>query len=130
MLNKVMLIGRLGGNPEAKQSGQALYCRFSLATSSRGKDNQEITDWHHVVCFGKNAENCNKYLVKGSLVFIEGKISYSTYQDKTGQQKTATSILADRVLFLQKSNTDNAAKQQTQVAEPQFNPKDFDEIPF
>jgi single-strand DNA-binding protein len=106
MLNKAMLIGRLGKDPELSytQSGTA-RCRFSLATSEKYRDNngemKEDTEWHNVIVWGKQAENCEKYLQKGRLVHIEGKITTRSWEDQqSGQKKYITEIKAHRVTFL------------------------------
>ena len=80
MINKAILVGRLGREPEyrASQSGKA-SCRFSLATDS-GYGQSRKTEWHSIVCFDKQAEFARDYLHKGSLVYIEGRISYGEYE--------------------------------------------------
>lgn len=104
-LNKVMLIGNLGKDPELHtlQSGTSL-CRFSLATSRKYRDrdnNQQTeTEWHNVVCWGKNAEVAHKYLYKGSPVYVEGRLGTRTYDDRDGNQRKATEITCETVQFL------------------------------
>ena len=104
-LNKVMLIGNLGRDPEIRYSQQGLaVVNFSIATSETWTDKntgnkQERTEWHNIVVFGKQAEICEKYLSKGSKVYIEGKLQTSTY-DKDGQTHYTTKIVADSFQFL------------------------------
>lgn len=104
-LNKVMIIGRLGRDPELKytQSGSPV-CTFSVATDESYTDNsgQKVgkAEWHRVVVFQKAAENCSQYLAKGSLVFIEGKLETRKWQDQQGQDRFVTEIKAQRVQFL------------------------------
>jgi single-strand DNA-binding protein len=104
-LNKVILIGRLGRDPEMRYtpSGQPV-ANFSLATdeSYTGKDGQKVqkTEWHKVVVWGKQAEFCGNYLSKGRLVYIEGKLETRRWTDKDGVEKYTTEIKADRVLGL------------------------------
>lgn len=105
-VNRVILIGRLGKDPEVKysQSGQALT-RFSLATDERRKDDQgnwvEQTEWHNIVCFGKSAETTGEFLKKGALIYLEGKIRYRSWDDKeSGQKKYITEIVLDRFQFM------------------------------
>lgn len=104
-LNKAMIIGRLGREPELKyaQSG-SLVCTFSVATDKSYTDNSgqkvEKAEWHHIVVFQKAAENCSQYLAKGSLVFIEGGLETRKWQDQQGQDRFATEIKAQRVQFL------------------------------
>jgi single-strand DNA-binding protein len=103
-INKVILIGNLGADPELKYtpSSRAL-CNLRVATTEVFKDKtgqrQERTEWHRVTVWGDQAENCSKYLAKGRSVYIEGKLQTRTY-DKEGQKHYATDVVADRVVFL------------------------------
>ena len=96
-LNKAMLIGRLGQDPEVRytQSNTAV-ANFSLATNERYKDRngefQEKTEWHRIVAWGRTAEICQEYLRKGSLVYIEGPIQTREWEDKEGQKRYTTEI--------------------------------------
>ena len=105
MLNKVMIIGRLGRDPELRysQSGSPV-CTLNIATDESYTDNSgqkvEKAEWHRIVVFQKAAENCSQYLAKGSLVFVEGKLSTRKYQDKQGQDRYVTEIQGQRVQFL------------------------------
>lgn len=104
-LNKVMLIGNLGKDPELKMtpSGQAL-ARFSVATTETWKnpagEKQSKTEWHNVVVWGKQAEIAEKYLRKGKQVLIEGRIQYREYTDQAGVKKTACDIRCDNFVML------------------------------
>lgn len=95
-MNKVILIGRLGGDPETRytQGGDAVTT-FSVATSEKWKakdgGKQERTDWHNVVAFGRQAEVCAEYLRKGSQVMVEGQIRTESYE-KDGQKRYSTKI--------------------------------------
>jgi len=106
-LNKVMLIGNLGRDPELKMtpSGQAL-ARFSVATTETWKnpqgEKQSKTEWHNVVVWGKQAEVAEKYLRKGKQVLIEGRIQYREYTDQAGVKKTACDIRCDNFVMLGK----------------------------
>lgn len=102
-LNKVMLIGHLGRDPEVKfmQSGQAM-AKFSLATSRQWeKDGQksEETEWHNIVIFGKLAEIAGQYLSKGKQIYLEGRLKTRNY-DKDGQKHYMTEIIASEFLML------------------------------
>jgi len=105
-LNKVILIGRLGRDPEMRYtpSGQPVT-NFSLATdeSYTGKDGNKVekTEWHRIVVWGKQAEFCGNYLAKGRLVYVEGKLETRKWTDKDGAEKYTTEIKADRVLGLE-----------------------------
>ena len=104
-LNKVMLIGNLGKDPEVRFTGGGrAVARFPLATSEVWNDNdgqrQERTEWHNVVVWGKQAETCGQYLAKGRQVFVEGSIRTRQYDDKEGNKRYITEIIAQRVQFL------------------------------
>ena len=104
-LNKVLLIGNLGKDPELRftPSGRAV-ARFPLATSEQWTDQsgqrQDRTEWHNVVVWGKQAETCGQYLAKGRQVFIEGSVRSRQYDDKEGQKRYITEVIAQRVQFL------------------------------
>ncbi|RYZ90226.1 MAG: single-stranded DNA-binding protein [Proteobacteria bacterium] len=103
-VNKVILIGKLGKDPEIKHtpSGNAV-CTFSVATSERWTDNgktQEKTEWHRIVVWNKLAENCAKYLAKGRSVYVEGKLETRKWDDKNGQKQSMTEVKAKVVNFL------------------------------
>ncbi|MDR3673731.1 MAG: single-stranded DNA-binding protein [Holophaga sp.] len=104
-LNKVMLIGNLGRDPELKAtpSGQAL-ARFSVATTETWKnpqgEKQSKTEWHNIVVWGKQAEIAEKFLRKGKQVLIEGRIQYREYTDQAGVKKTACEIRCDNFVML------------------------------
>ncbi len=104
-LNKVMLIGRLGQDPEVRytQSNTAV-ATLSLATSERYKDGngefQEKTEWHRVVAWGRLAEICQQYLHKGSLIYIEGPLQTRQWEDNQGQKRYTTEIKALQMTML------------------------------
>jgi len=104
-VNKAIVLGNLGRDPEIKytQSGGAV-CSFSVATNERWKDkggqDQERTEWHRVVAWGKLAELCAEYLAKGRTVYIEGRIQTREWQDKQGEKRYTTEIVAREVQFL------------------------------
>ena len=119
-MNKVIISGNLGQKPEVRQanSGTAV-CNFSIATNDRVKKGDEWVDdtqWHRIVVFGKQAENCEKYLDKGSKVIVEGKIRTRSYEDKQGNPRKSTEIIANNVEFL--TRPDNGASQQQARPEP------------
>jgi len=104
-VNKVILIGNLGKDPEVRYlpSGDAVT-NISVATTDQWKDKngekQEHTEWHRVAFFGKTAEIAGEYLRKGSPVYIEGRIRTRKWQDKEGQDRYSTEIVADRMQLL------------------------------
>src|SRR5436305_4335684 len=106
MINKVILVGRLGKDPEIRSTpGGQTVAKFSVATDERFTDKngekQERTEWHNIVAWGKLAEICGQYLRKGKLVYIEGKIRTDSWDDKeSGQKKYRTEIIADTMKML------------------------------
>ncbi len=108
-VNKVLLIGRLGNNPEIRytNTGTAV-ANFNLATSESWNDKsgqkQERTEWHRVVVWGKLAELCEKYLAKGRQCFVEGRLQTRSWDDKDGNKRFTTEIVASTVQFLGGAN--------------------------
>jgi single-strand DNA-binding protein len=105
-VNKVIILGRLGQDPELKYTPSgAAVCNFSLATSeswtdkSSGQKNEK-TEWHRVVVWGKLAELCNQYLSKGRQAFVEGKLQTRSWDDKDGNKRYTTEISASTVQFI------------------------------
>jgi single-strand DNA-binding protein len=104
-VNKAILLGNLGKDPELRKTAQGnSVCSFSIATTDRRKDAQgawvESTEWHNIVTFGVTAENCVKYLKKGRQVFIDGRIVTRKWQDKEGKDRYTTEIIANAVQFV------------------------------
>ncbi len=99
MWNKVGLLGRLGIDPELTSSSKGTaIAKFTLATSEK-YEGKETTQWHKIVAWGKLAELCKQYLVKGQLILVEGKIIYNTWE-KSGQKHTTTEIWIDKFVFV------------------------------
>ena len=105
-INKVILIGNLGNDPEVKYTaGGSAVANVTIATSENWKDkatgeNQERTEWHRVVFFGRLAEIVGEYLKKGSQIYIEGRLQTRKWQDKEGQDRYTTEIMADAMQML------------------------------
>lgn len=104
-INKVIVVGRLGNEPEVKMiSPNQTVARFSVATSENWVDKmgnkQERTEWHRVVAWGKLAEICGKYLQKGRQVYVEGRLQTNSWEDQQGQKRYSTEIVANTVEFL------------------------------
>jgi single-strand DNA-binding protein len=103
-VNKVILVGNLGADPESRttQSGSTV-CNIRLATTSRRKDKdgnyQNQTEWHRVVCFGKTAENAQRFLRKGKRVYVEGELRTTSYE-KDGVKKYSTEVVCNDLRFL------------------------------
>lgn len=104
-VNKVIVLGRLGQDPELKYTpGSMAVCNFSLATSETWVDKsgqkQERTEWHRIVVWGKLAELCNQYLKKGRQAYLEGSLQTRSWDDKNGQKRYTTEIVAKTVQFI------------------------------
>lgn len=104
-VNKVILLGRLGKDPELKYtpSGQAVT-KFSLATSERWKDKssgefQERTEWHNIVCWAKLAETASQYLTKGSSVYLEGRLQTRSWDDKENKRHYITEVVVNEMVM-------------------------------
>ncbi|MDL2207262.1 single-stranded DNA-binding protein [Desulfovibrio sp. OttesenSCG-928-M16] len=107
MLNKVMLIGRLGRDPELRYASSGMpIANMRIATDESYVDREgnkvERTEWHTVVVFQRQAENCANYLSKGSLIYVEGSLQTRKWQDQQGQDRWSTEIKAQRVQFLER----------------------------
>jgi single-strand DNA-binding protein len=119
-VNKVILIGRLGKDPELKYTSSGVpFCRFSLATDDVWNDKnsgerQERTEWHNIVVWDRLAEICNQYLTKGRLVFIEGSLQTREWDDPEGNKRRTTEIRAREMVML--SNAPEGAGGQRRAA--------------
>lgn len=150
MMNRVILAGRLGHKPEIEYtaSGKA-RCKMSIATDtwSRAK-NETVTDWHKVVAWDHEAQNCVRFLDKGRVVLVDGRLRWSNYKDKTGADRTWVEVVAHRVTFMpdgkgrsagyaasggaSKSKT-SGAKARGPLSEPAAGPSAYtkdDDLPF
>ena len=105
MLNKVMLIGNLGADPEVRDTNSgSKVANLRIATTDRRRDQDgnwnEQTEWHSVVCFGRTADNVGRYLSKGRQVYIEGRLQTRKWQDRDGRDRWSTEVVANTVQFL------------------------------
>ena len=98
-LNKTIIIGRLGNDPELHQGTKTDYAHFSIADSTPTKDGGENIQWHRICAFGKQAHLCHDYLHKGDLCCIEGRLESRSYE-KEGQKLSSYSIIAERITFM------------------------------
>lgn len=135
-LNKAMLIGNLGKDPEIKYTPEGLaIAKFSMATKEQWKDKdgqkQDKTEWHNIVAFGKLAEICGEYLAKGKQVYIEGRIQTRSWDDKDGNKKYTTEIVANTMQMLGKADASSksavATDENAVVSEPSHTE---DDVPF
>ncbi len=104
-INKVIIVGRLGNDPEVKTIGNGqTVTRISVATSEQWSDKegkkQEKTEWHRITTWGKLAEICGKHLSKGRQVYVEGRLQTNSWEDQQGQKRYSTEIVANTVQFL------------------------------
>jgi single-strand DNA-binding protein len=141
-LNKVQLIGRLGKDPEVKYTNDNVaVAKLTVATSETYKDKtgakQEITEWHNVVCWRNLAEIAEKFLTKGKQVYIEGKLRTRNWEDKDGNKRYTTEIIADNFLMLDKkessgseTHTETAAPKTANTAPPIETVGPEDDLPF
>lgn len=116
-VNKVIIMGRLGADPELRYTqNQTAVATLNVATTEyrTGQDGQrqESTEWHRVVVWNKQAENCSRYLTKGSGVFVEGRLQTRNWEDQNGQKRYTTEIVGNNVQFLPRSNQPNSGQSQ------------------
>lgn len=133
-VNKVILVGNLGKDPELRYtpSGQAV-ATFSLATNRKWKDKegqaQDQTEWHNIVTWGRQAEIAKEYLKKGSPLYLEGRIQYRSYNDRDGNKRYVTEIVAQNLQMLGRKGAEGAAEAPEEV-EMEAPPASEDDIPF
>ena len=142
MINKVILVGRLGKDPEMRSTpGGQTVAKFTIATDERYTDKngekQERTEWHNIVAWGKLGEICGQYLKKGKLVYIEGSLRTDSWEDKeTKQKKYRTEINANTMKMLDRKGDDEGgggytgARKQAPVSSGAPQMEDDDEVPF
>lgn len=137
-INKVILIGRLGKEPEIKQTNSGVsVANFSVATSDKWTDKsgtkQEKTEWHNVVVFDKLAKLVQQYVHKGSNVYLEGKLQTRSWDNKQGVKQYTTEIIANQVQFLD-AKKDNSQQTNEKVSNEQSyynsNLSEMEDIPF
>jgi single-strand DNA-binding protein len=126
-VNVVILIGRLGRDPELRHtSGGTPVCNLGIATTD-GFGERETTNWHNIVVWGKQAENCKEYLAKGRQVQVTGTLQYRKYEDKDGVERNVAEVTAREVQFLgSKSENEKTAP----ASEENTSPVSHDDIPF
>ena len=121
-VNKVILVGRLGRDPELKYTASGVpFCRFSMATDDSWNDKnsgerQERTEWHNIVAWDRLAEICNQYLTKGRLVYIEGSLQTRDWDDQEGNKRKTTEIRARDMVLLGGGAGENTGSGQRRTA--------------
>ena len=137
-VNKAILVGNLGADPEIRYSASGLaITKFNIATSEKRKnkegERETQTEWHRVVAFGKLAEICGEYLAKGKQVYLEGRIKTQKWEDKEGNTRYTTEIIADQMQMLgsvgdKPRNVEGAPPPSGDKGTSE--PPDFEDIPF
>jgi len=132
-VNKVILVGNLGADPETREAGNSTVCNFRVATNESYKDSTgtlvEKTEWHSVVAWGKLAEICGTYLKKGSRVYVEGSLQTRSYE-KDGVTKYTTEIKAREMSILSVSDSGDGAAGSPPAAKPFQREVVDDALPF
>jgi single-strand DNA-binding protein len=122
-VNKVILVGRLGKDPELKYTASGTpFCRFSMATDDVWNDKgsgerQERTEWHNIVAWDRLAEICNQYLTKGKLVYIEGSLQTREWDDQEGNKRKTTEIRARDMVMLSSAGEGGGGQRRAASAE-------------
>lgn len=140
-LNRIMLIGNLGRDPEVRYAGGGTaVCNFTLATNESWKDrdgnSQERTEWHKIVAWGKLGEICGEFLAKGKAVYIEGRTQTREWEDRDGQKRKTTEVVAHQMIMLAGDSRENGgepgvtADDARAVFEDQPETDPADDVPF
>ena len=136
-VNKVILIGNLGKDPEIRTTPQGTaLARFSVATTTTWKDNsgakQEKTEWHDVVAWERLAQICGEYLHKGKMVYVEGSLQTRSWEDQNGQKRYKTEVKANNVVMLSPrvDGAGSASRAPREVSEVAEAPTYDDDVPF
>lgn len=142
-VNKVILVGRLGADPEVKAIGSgSTVARLNLATTEswvKDGQKQDRTEWHRITVWGKLAEVCGKHLAKGRQVYVEGKLQTRSWEDQQGQKRYSTEVVASTVQFLGSAAGERSTSTSSGGGGDNFGHQDFgpepsfdtsDEIPF
>ena len=137
MVNKATLIGRLGKDPDIRYTPDGtMVTNFNLATDEQWKDKNgekvQKTEWHRIVTFGKLAEICGNYLVKGKLVFVEGRIQTRSWEDKDGVKRYTTEIIASNMQMLDSKGQNKTDESSFEAAPASANNGNapIDDVPF
>ena len=130
MLNKVILIGLVGKDPETRKFTDTMVCNFPLATSEKFKDKdgkvQEATEWHNLQIWGKLGEIAEKYIKKGARIYVEGKIKTRSYETESGQKRYVTEILVSDLKMLDRKPDGQEGKSES----PKVTAPEDTDLPF
>jgi single-strand DNA-binding protein len=138
MINKAILVGRLGADPEVRYTPDGtMVTNFRIATDEQWKDKSgekvQKTEWHRIVTFGKLAEICGRYLTKGKLVYLEGRIQTRNWEDKEGNKRSTTEIIASNMQMLDTKGGQKGADgspEEPPLPHPGNGPLPEDDVPF
>ncbi len=138
MINKVTLIGNVGKDPEVRATGSnKKVAKFSLATSEKRKGAETVTSWHSIVVWENLAEIVEKYVKKGMMLYVDGRINYGKYDDKDGNTHYYTEIIANNIQMLSKKDqaadegpTNQQKADGNYIPDQQSEPVNEDDLPF
>jgi single-strand DNA-binding protein len=126
-VNKVILLGNVGKDPEVKSTrGNTIVVNFSIATSYKQKEKEEVTEWHNITAFGRTAEIVRDYVKKGSKLYVEGRLQTQTWE-KDGQKHYKTVIIVEDLALLSSSDSSRDNSRRSDPPEQEISD---DEIPF
>ena len=128
-VNKIIIVGNVGQTPTIRTAGETKIASFTVATTERFKDKEE-TEWHNVSVFGKLAEVVEKYVDKGTQLYVEGRIKTEKYTDKNGVERTATRVIANTIQMLGGKRESQSAPAQAPVQQrPRHTTPIVDDLP-
>ena len=135
MINKAILVGRLGADPEVRYTPDGtMVVNFNIATDLKWKDKNgewvNKTEWHRIVAFRKLAEICSNFLSKGKLVYIEGRIQTRSWEDKEGNKRSTTEIIANDMRMLDTKGAGKGGDTAGETAPPYSGPDVEEDVPF
>lgn len=132
-VNKVMILGNLGADPEVRAVGDTHVCDLRIAVGERIKRKgewEDHTEWFRVTVWGKSAESAGQYLSKGSQVHVEGKMRTEKWQDNDGNDRYTTKVICDRLTFVGGKSDGGGGNSQSQGQKPGSGQQPDDDIPF
>jgi single-strand DNA-binding protein len=133
MINKVILVGRTGKDPESTNlRDHGKVTKISIATSESYADKsgnrKDVVEWHNLTFWGNLADIAEKYLSKGKMIFVEGKLHHSTYEDKEGRKQHRSEIVVEKLRILERK--EDGAEKTAEMHETNFSPEPGDDLPF
>ncbi len=122
--NKTTLIGFLGGDPKVHETEKSKLAAFSLATTERNAEGEDVAEWHDIVTFGKSAEYVGEYFKKGAFALVEGRIRSRKWTDNEGNNRLTKTIVANRVLHMERKAAESKAEAEATDGE------NLEDVPF